>query len=103
MGRCLFLNLQDLATEVLSVLELDHSCILFNIVLGFLFLREAYITNLRLLACLEPFEKFVVVGGGGCWSRPILVLSLVPKLNNFGGTVIVSQLQNRMTAQTAQS
>ena len=58
------MNLQDLATEVLSVLELDHSCILFNIVLGFLFLdlREAYITNLRLLACLEPFEKFVVGG-----------------------------------------
>ena len=41
-------------------------------------LREAYITNLSLLACLEPFEKFVVGG----WSRPILVLSLVPKLNN---------------------
>ena len=49
---------------------------------GFLFLdlREAYIRNLSLLACLEPFEKFVMVVGG--WSRPILVLSLVPKLNN---------------------
>ena len=29
-------------------------------------LREAYIPNLSLLACLEPFEKVpVVVGSGG--------------------------------------
>ena len=26
-------------------------------------LREAYIPNLSLLACLEPFKKFLVVGG----------------------------------------
>ena len=34
-------------------------------VFGFLLLdlREAYITNLSLIACMEPFEKFVVVGG----------------------------------------
>ena len=41
---------------------------------------KAYITNLSLIACQEPFKKFVVVGGG--WSRPILVLSLDLKLNN---------------------
>ena len=31
----------------------------------FLSLGEAYITNLSLLLCLEPFKKFVVGGGGG--------------------------------------
>ena len=40
----------------------------------FLILREAYISILSLVLSLEPFEKFVVVGGG--WSKVILVLSL---------------------------
>ena len=34
-------------------------------VVTFLSLREAYIPNLSLLLCLEAFEKFMVVGGGG--------------------------------------
>ena len=43
-------------------------------------LREVYLTNLSLLACLEPSKKFlvVVVVGGGGWSRAILVFSLDP-------------------------
>ena len=45
----------------------------------FLILREAYISILSLVLSLEPFEKFVVVGGG--WSKVILVLSLRLKLN----------------------
>ena len=31
----------------------------------FLSLNEAYVPNLSLPLCLEPFEKFLVVGGGG--------------------------------------
>ena len=37
-------------------------------------LREAYISGLSLLLCLELLKKFVVVGGW--WLRPILVFSL---------------------------
>ena len=40
----------------------------------FLILREAYISILSLVLSLEPFEKFVVMGGG--WSKVILVSSL---------------------------
>ena len=47
----------------------------------FLILREAYISILSLVLSLEPFEKFVVVGGG--WSKVILVLSLSFKLNKI--------------------
>ena len=38
-------------------------------------LREAYISGLSLLLCLELLKKFVVVGGWW-WLRPILVFSL---------------------------
>ena len=40
----------------------------------FLSLREAYISNLSFLLCLEALEKFLV-GWVGCWSRPILGFS----------------------------
>ena len=39
-------------------------------------LREAYIPNHSLLLCLEALEKFLVVGGVGWWSRPVLGFSL---------------------------
>ena len=44
----------------------------------FLSCREANIPNLSLLLCLEPFQKFLVVGWWGVvgWLRPILVFSL---------------------------
>ena len=40
-------------------------------------LREAYVSRLILLLCLELFYKFVVGGAWvGGWLRPILVFSL---------------------------
>ena len=44
----------------------------------FLSFNEANIPNLSLLLCLEPFQKFLVVGWWGVvgWLRPILVFSL---------------------------
>ena len=66
----------------------------------FLSLREAYIPNLCLLRSLEPFKKFVVVGGG--WvvvSKPILVISLKPKsrLINITSGVLIFVFQDDLS------
>ena len=55
--------------------------------------REACISNLSFLLSLEPFEKFVVVGGW--WSRVSLVLSLRLKPNNYNLTLLSVVLAGR--------
>ena len=50
-------------TKVLSV-QLGKTLSFVKFVVEFIDLKEAYIPNLGLLLCLEPFKKFLVVGGG---------------------------------------
>ena len=45
-------------------------------VFHFLSLKEAYVPNLSLSLCLEPVEKFMVVGGGGWVVLVVVVVDL---------------------------
>ena len=58
----MIINSNKTRFESLGSFEVLKGGVIFFLILD---LREAYIPNLSLLACLEPFEKVPVVVGSG--------------------------------------